>query len=124
MDCLVWRGLGFGFVIWAGIHLFSSVGPVDTVGALDEGDYRWIGFIFGPGGRQGEKWEGWVILFWVGCLSYRGLGIGFVIWSDIPLFCDVNPMRDLSEDDVGWFEVGFGNGRIHGGLRGVWGFLF
>ena len=48
LDCLVSRVLGFGFLIWAGIPLFCAVDPVR---ALAEGDYMWIGVIFGPGGR-------------------------------------------------------------------------
>ena len=59
MYCLVWIGLGFGFLIWVGIHLF---GAVDPMGALSEGEYRWIGVGFGPGGIQDKEREGWVIL--------------------------------------------------------------
>ena len=52
----------------------------------------------------------------MGCLIYRGLGIGFGNWAGVPLFWAMDPMRALIEGDVGWFEVGFGHGISHGRL--------
>ena len=35
--------------------------------------------------------------------------LDFVIWSGVPLFWAVAPMRALTEGDVGRFRVGFGH---------------
>ena len=52
------------------------------------------------------------------------MGIFFVIWAVIPLFWFMDPVRVLAEGGVEWFGFGFGHGRRHEGLRGVWGLFF
>ena len=59
-----------------------------------------------------------MILFRIGRIKYRGLGVGFGICVWISLFWDVAPVRSLAEDDVGLFGVGIGSRRDserHGG---------
>ena len=74
---LLWRGLGFGFRIWVGIPLFRAVA---SVRALVVGGVGYIGVRFVHGGSTEEVWGVWVVLFCLGCLLWRGLGIGFSIW--------------------------------------------
>ena len=59
----------------------------------------------------------------MGLLDCIGMRVGFGIWSWIPLFCSVAPMRDIAKGDVWWFGVNFRNGRGRGELWWGWGFL-
>ena len=65
--------------------------------------------------RSEEEGGGvWGILDWMGHFIRKRLRLGFGIWTEIPLFWAVAPVRDLTQGDDGWLGVGFD----HGGRQG------
>ena len=95
---LLWRGLGFGFRIWVGIPLFRALASVRD---LVVGGVGYFGVRFVHGGSTEEVWGVWVVLFCLGCLLWRGLGIGFRVWEGIPQFRAMARVMALVVGNVG-----------------------